>query len=126
VSSKTVLIVDDEADIREVARASLEIVAGWDVLTAASGPEALAIGSEKRPDAILLDVMMPGMDGIDTFQKLREDDSTRNIPVLFLTAKVQLSDRRRFAKLEVAGYIPKPFDPMRLGKTVADLLGWPG
>jgi CheY-like chemotaxis protein len=122
--SKRVLIVDDEDHIREVAQLSLETVAGWRVATAASGHEGLEKAAEQRPDAILLDVMMPDMDGPAVFERLQDDASTRDIPVLLLTAKVQAADRRRFADLGVAAVLSKPFDPMTLSEDVAGALGW--
>jgi CheY-like chemotaxis protein len=119
---KTILIVDDENDIREVAQMSLELVGGWTVLTARSGVEALEIAARERPDAILLDVMMPEMDGPTTFRRLRESPSTAEIPVILLTAKVQGTDRRVFDDLGVTGVIPKPFDPLTLSTRVAEVL----
>lgn len=123
-ANKSVLIVDDEADIREVAQLSLEMVAGWTVHTAASGGEALRQVASHRPDAILLDVMMPDMDGPTTFQRLREDPATSDVPVVFLTAKVQAAERQRLSELGVAGVLSKPFDPMNLAHEVAGVLGW--
>jgi CheY-like chemotaxis protein len=122
---KRILIVDDEDDIREVAALSLETVAGHQVLTAASGSSALAIAATEQPDAILLDVMMPDMDGPTTFQKLQAQASTSHIPVVFLTAKVQPSERARFASLGAAAVLSKPFDPLTLASELSDALGWP-
>jgi len=122
--TRRVLIVDDEDDIREVAQISLEMVAGWEVLTAASGSEGLEIASAVQPDAILLDVMMPDMDGLATFQKLQADPVIRQIPVILLTAKLQPSDRKRFSELGVAGVLAKPFDPLELAGQVKDTLHW--
>jgi CheY-like chemotaxis protein len=121
---RKVLIIDDEDDIREVAALSLESVAGWQVLTASSGAQGLARAAEHRPDAILLDVMMPGMDGPSTFRELRKNPSTAKIPVLLLTAKVQSTDQRRFADLGVEAVLFKPFDPMMLSRQIANVLGW--
>ena len=123
--AKRVLIVDDEDDIREVAQLSLEIVAGWNVLTASSGREALECAAAERLDAILLDVMMPDMDGPTTFLKLSESPATSGIPVVLLTAKVQAADQRRLSELGVAGVLAKPFDPMLLAGEIAGVLGWP-
>ncbi|HEX3580630.1 MAG TPA: response regulator, partial [Thermoanaerobaculia bacterium] len=92
--------------------------------TAASGAEALRVAPEVRPDAILLDVMMPEMDGPTTFRHLQSDPATRDIPVIFLTAKVQAADRRRFSELGVRSMIAKPFDPLRLATDVAAALQW--
>ena len=121
---RRILLVDDEDHIREVAQVSLEMTAGWEVLTAGSGTEGLATAVAEQPDAILLDMMMPDMDGPATFQGLLADQRTRHIPVVLLTAKVQAADRRRFAGLGVAGVIAKPFDPLGLADQVAETLGW--
>ena len=119
-----ILIIDDEDDIREVAALSLESVAGWDVVTANSGSQGLARAVEHQPDAILLDVMMPGMDGPTTFRELRKNPATEKIPVLLLTAKVQSSDQRRFADLGVESVLFKPFDPLTLADQISGVLGW--
>lgn len=124
MGAKCVLIVDDEDDIREVARMSLELVGGWDVLTAGSGEEGIVAAARSRPDAILLDVMMPDMDGPTTVRHLRANPSTREIPVILLTAKVQAKERRQFADLPVSGVIGKPFDPLDLVSRIAGTLGW--
>jgi CheY-like chemotaxis protein len=118
------LIVDDEDDIREVAQVSLELVGQWEVLTAASGRDGIARARAGRPDAILLDVMMPDMDGPSTLAQLQADPTTRDIPVVFLTAKAQSADRTRLAQLGVAGILTKPFDPLRLASDVAAALNW--
>jgi CheY-like chemotaxis protein len=122
--ARKILIIDDEDDIREVAALSLESVAGWDVIKASSGAQGLARAAEQQPDAILLDVMMPGMDGPTTFRELRNNQATARIPVLLLTAKVQGSDQRRFADLGVEAVLLKPFDPMTLSTQIARALGW--
>ena len=121
---KRVLIVDDESDIREVAGASLEAVGGYEVTTAPSGREGIEKAVAEQPDAILLDVMMPEMDGPTTLGKLQGDLATREIPVILLTAKVQAADRARFDELGVAAVLSKPFDPMTLSRQVAEVLGW--
>ncbi len=122
--SKRVLIVDNEPYIQEVAKLSLEMVAGWQVLTASSGREAIAIASREKLDAILLDVMMPDMDGLTTFAKLQERPETQAIPVILLTAKIQTTDRQYYATLGVRYAIAKPFEPIGLAQEVADTLGW--
>jgi CheY-like chemotaxis protein len=119
-----VLIIDDEEDIRQVAALSLETIAGWDVEMACSGAQGLLRAIEYQPDPILLDVMMPGMDGPTTFRELRKNPATANIPVLLLTAKVQCSDQRRFADLGVRAVLFKPFDPLTLSTQIAGVLGW--
>ncbi len=122
--SHRILIIDDESDIREVAALSLETVGGWEVMVASSGMQGLARAASYRPDAILLDVMMPGMDGPTTFRELRKNPTTMDIPVLLLTAKVQASDQRAFAGLGVQAVLTKPFDPLTLPKQIAGVLGW--
>ena len=122
--SRRVLIVDDDDAIREVAQASLEMVAGWEVRVASNGPEALVMAADDPPDAIILDVMMPAMDGPTTFARLQDDARTRDVPVVLLTAKVQPAERRRWEGLGVAGVLAKPFDPLGLSGQVAELLGW--
>jgi CheY-like chemotaxis protein len=124
MAAKRVLLIDDEDDIREVAQVSLEMVGNWEVITASSGAEGLARAVADRPDAILLDVMMPDLDGPSTYGRLQANPTTRDIPVILLTAKVQASDQRRFADLGVAAVIAKPFDPLTLAGQVAGALGW--
>ena len=119
------LLIDDEADIREVTQMSLEID-GWQVLVAASGPEGIATAMDEQPDAILLDVMMPGLDGPTTLRMLRADDRTSSIPVVFLTAKAQSGEQRQLHGLGASGVIAKPFEPETLGPTVRAMLGWSG
>jgi CheY-like chemotaxis protein len=122
--SHRILIIDDEDDIREVAALSLETVAGWQVYTASSGSQGLARAIEYQPEAILLDVMMPGMDGPTTFRELRKNPATAHIPVMLLTAKVQSSDQRRFADLGVEAILFKPFDPLTLSTQISTVLKW--
>ncbi|MBW4681227.1 MAG: response regulator [Microcoleus vaginatus WJT46-NPBG5] len=124
MAAKRILVIDDEEDIREVAQLSLEMVGGWEVITAGSGSEGIAKAEAELPDAILLDVMMPDMDGPATFAKMQLIKATQQIPVILLTAKVQATDQRRFAELGVAGVIAKPFDPMNLANQVAQVLDW--
>jgi CheY-like chemotaxis protein len=122
--SRVVLIVDDDEHIREVAQVTLEAIAGWTVVTAASGQEGIARALAEQPDAILLDVMMPEMDGPTTVGKLKEGEVTRDIPVVLLTAKVQAEDKRGFMDLGIEGIISKPFDPMTLADEISRTLGW--
>ena|SRR5438270_3357499 len=124
MSTRRILIVDDEDDIREVAQVSLELVGHWEVLTAASGRDGISSARSERPDAILLDVMMPDMDGPSTLAQLQADPLTRDIPVVFLTAKAQSADRSRLAQLGAAGILTKPFDPLKLAAEVASTLHW--
>jgi CheY-like chemotaxis protein len=123
---RQILIIDDEDDIREVAALSLEATAGWEITTACCGADGIrsAANPDSRPHAILMDVMMPGMDGPTTFLKMQMNPDTAGIPVLLLTAKVQGVDQRRFAGLGVAGVLFKPFDPLTLAAQISDALGW--
>ena len=123
-TTKSILVIDDEDDIREVAQLGLQVVANWQVITASSGAEGIVKAKAEQPDAILLDVMMPDMDGTTTFRKLQGDPATQHIPVLLLTAKVQAADRRQFAALGVKGVIAKPFDPLKLSAEMIRLLEW--
>jgi CheY-like chemotaxis protein len=124
---RRILIIDDEDDIREVAGLSLEATAGWVITTASSGAEGIRVcaAANPKPDAILMDVMMPDMDGPTTFRKMQETPGVAGIPVVLLTAKVQGVDQRRFAGLGVASVLFKPFDPLTLAQQIADVLGWP-
>ena len=122
--TRTVLIVDDDDDIREVAQLSIEVGAGWTVLSASSGSAGATLAAAERPDAILLDVMMPGLDGPATLDRLQSIAETRSIPVIFLTAKARPSEQERLAALGVAGVLSKPFDPMSLPGQISDMLGW--
>ncbi len=124
MTSKRILVIDDEDDIREVAQLCLETVGGWEVMTAACGSEGLVQAETQQPDAILLDVMMPDMDGPTTFHKLKVNPATEDIPVVFLTAKVQAAEQRKFAELGVKAVLTKPFDPLTLATEVAKVLGW--
>jgi len=123
-SPRRILVVDDDDAIREVAQMALEIVGGFEVRTANSGLEAKRLVDQVHPDAVLLDVMMPGMDGPTFLALMRSEESTRSLPIVFLTAKIQAGDRRDWGQLDVAGIIAKPFDPMKLPGEIARLLGW--
>jgi CheY-like chemotaxis protein len=120
----TVLVVDDDDDIRELTRVALELVADWGVITAGGGAEALELAARHRPDAVLLDLMMPGMAGLTTFGHLRADPATGDIPVILVTAKARVGGRQPWDELEIAGVISKPFDPITLAADVSALLGW--
>jgi CheY-like chemotaxis protein len=121
---KRLLLIDDEADIREVAKLSLELKEQWIVLTANGGAAGAALASSMRPDAILLDVMMPDMDGPGTLRLLQQQETTGSIPVIFLTAKVNATDHQKLMRLGVHGIIAKPFDPLTLGQQIKDVLSW--
>ena len=121
---QTVLIVDDEDDIRDLARISLERVGGMRVLVATSGEEGVAIATSEQPDAIVLDAMMPGLDGPQTLERLKGDPATSAIPVVFLTGSLQEVERSSFIALGAIGILPKPFDPMTLAAELRRCLGW--
>lgn len=124
MARKCILVIDDEPAIQVVIQGCLEDIAGWAVLRADSGPEGIRVAMEKQPDAILLDVTMPEMDGIETLQQLRENPLTYHIPVAFLTAKVQPEDQQQFAAVGAAGLIIKPFNPMQLITQVVEVFDW--
>ncbi|MCU1227606.1 MAG: response regulator containing a CheY-like receiver domain and an domain [Acidobacteria bacterium] len=123
MSPKRILIIDDEDDIREVAAITLEI-GGFEVLTASTGRKGIECAAAEQPDAILLDVMMPELDGPATFAMLRQFQATRDIPVIFLTAKVQSADRRCLGSLGARAIMAKPFDPNSLASDISAALGW--
>jgi CheY-like chemotaxis protein len=124
MTTKRVLIIDDEDGVREIIQFSLEAVADWEVLTAASGREGLETAQAQQPDAILLDVMMPDMDGPTTFQQLQLNVATRHIPTIFLTAKVRASEQQQLLDLGVTGTIAKPFKAQDLANQIRVILSW--
>jgi CheY-like chemotaxis protein len=116
-----VLVADDEPPIRLLCQVNLA-VAGMDVLEAADGAEALALARSEKPDLILLDLMMPNVDGWTVAEELATDEGTRDIAIVFLTARATTNDRRRAEELGVLGYVLKPFDPVRLAPLVAEVV----
>jgi CheY-like chemotaxis protein len=124
VSARRALVIDDDNEVREVARVSLELMAGWQVLAAGSGGEGVALAAAEQPDVILVDVMMPDMDGVATVEALRAVPTTRDIPVIMLTAVPRDDQWHRFSTLGVAGVIAKPFDAIHLATHIATTLGW--
>ena len=121
---QSILYVDDDPDICEVVQATLCLVAGLDVHTAGSGEQAIDLAYEHRPDLILMDVMMPGLDGPATLKRIRNSELIDKIPVMFLTAKVLPEEIAHFLRLGAIGVIRKPFDPLKLGDEVLAL--WNG
>lgn len=117
-SLRTVLYVDDEPDIREIVQLALGLSKGLSVHSCESGEQALAAMPRLKPDLVMLDVMMPGMDGPTTMGKMRADPALAEIPVIFMTAKAMPQEITRFTELGALGVIPKPFDPMRLAQQV--------
>jgi len=116
-----ILLVEDEPDIQTIARMSLEAVGGFAVKVCGTGAEAVDAAPGFAPDLILLDVMMPGMDGPQTLEKLRAIPAIAATPVAFLTAKAQSREVAAYRDLGVIGVIPKPFDPMTLPTLVRNL-----
>jgi DNA-binding response OmpR family regulator len=116
-----VLVIDDEAPIRLLCRVNLE-AEGMDVLEAADGPTGLVEAREHVPDVVLLDVMMPGLDGWQVAEQLLEDDRTSEIPIIFLTARAEFRDRARGLDIGGVDYVTKPFNPLELAPLVRELL----
>ncbi|KAF3890393.1 MULTISPECIES: response regulator [Nostocales] len=119
---RRILLIDDEERLREVIQTCLEVMGDWEVLTAGTANEGLVKAETEQPYAILLDVMMPEMDGITLFRHLQQNPATQSIPVILLTAKMQPVDREQFAQLGIAGVIAKPFDALTLADRVTELL----
>jgi CheY-like chemotaxis protein len=119
-----VLVIDDDPSIREVAALALSAFGGHEVATAVDGTEGIKLARRVVPDAILLDVMMPSVDGPSVLARMRAVDVLRDVPVVFLTAKVGAQDMSRLDGLGAVAVIPKPFDPVTLARQLADVLGW--
>ena len=123
MTTKIILLIDDEYRLREVTKMTLEMMAEWTVLTAASGSEGLELARSHQPDAILLDVMMPDLDGTETLAILQADETTQSIPVLLLTAKARTTESTALTG-GAKGVISKPFDPLELATLISETLGW--
>lgn len=123
MNHKTILIVDDEEDVQAITQMGLEMSVGWTVFSASSGKEALKIAAEQQPDVILLDWMMPDMDGRKTLQHLKSNPQTQKIPVILVTAKEQHSVENS-KNLEIAAIISKPFRPLKLAEQIKGALRW--
>ena len=117
MTSKKILVIDDEDDILKLVQTCLEIMGGWQVLTARSGREGLHLAQENQPDAIILDIMMPDEDGLATLQKLQSNTITSNIPVILLTARGRFVEQK-FTQIGVKGVLNKPFNPLKLAQQV--------
>ncbi|WAL59214.1 response regulator [Thermocoleostomius sinensis] len=122
-TNKCILIVDDEDDARSIAQLALQMQTDWTILLADCGQAALTIAAEQQPDAILLDMMMPNMDGRTTLQNLKADSTTQSIPVILVTAKVQSSEHN-FHDLDVAAVFAKPYRPLQLASEITKALRW--
>ena len=118
---QSLLYVDDDPDIREIVEMSLGLDGSVSVSLSAGGEQALDIMRSQRPDLVVLDVMMPGMDGPAILQRMRADPELQHIPVIFMTAKANPQEAARFRELSAIGVIAKPFDPMALGSQVRTL-----
>ena len=118
---RKILLIDDDPDLRLIGRLSLTRIGKWEVVEAESGSQALEQARAEQPDLILLDVMMPGMDGVTTLTELRKEPATAEIPVIFMTAKAQPHEIARYHELGAAGVITKPFDPMELPDRILEL-----
>lgn len=124
MTEKNILLIDDEETIQEVVQVGIEIEAGWQVAIASSGLAGINLAQNLQPDVILLDVMMPDMDGVDTLSQLKNNELTSTIPVIFLTAKAQAEEKNQFQSLGVVDVITKPFNSMTLASQIAKILGW--
>jgi two-component system, OmpR family, response regulator len=119
------LVVDDDDDIRFLTAIALTSTAGWEVVSAASGEEALALAREQVPDVVLMDLMMPGMDGVTTTARMRERPETADVPIVLFTARAAIEGSSApWDDADISGVLTKPYDPMRLAEAVTDLLGW--
>ncbi len=124
MQQKCILVIDDEKNLCAIIKACLENIGHWRVVTSQSGREGLVLAKTEHPNAILLDVIMPELDGLTVLHALQSHPATRGIPVILLTAKVQKQDLNQFAQLGIAGVIHKPFDPLKLTEQVAEKLKW--
>ncbi|NJL83038.1 MAG: response regulator [Chloroflexaceae bacterium] len=121
--AKRILVIDDEEDIQTVVRIGLSLQ-GWEAISATSGKQGIALALALQPDAILLDMMMPVMDGLSTLKELRSHPDGKHIPAIFLTAQADASDRQRLYLAGSSGIIAKPFDVLTLAEQVAQILNW--
>lgn len=124
VSTKQILVIDDEAAIQEVVQSCFEDLAGWTVITASSGRAGFAQALTAQPDAIVLDMLMADIDGLTLLRQLKANPATEAIPVVLLTIAPDFADPKSCTALGAVGAIAKPFDPLDLVEQVADLLGW--
>jgi CheY-like chemotaxis protein len=124
MSSKQILLIDDEKSISLVIQVSLSQLANWTVFIANTSADGLRQAAAEKPDAILLDLMMPEMDGFTVLKKLKENSETSDIPVILLTAKVQPTGYGQSEQSELAGILSKPFDPLTLADRISEILDW--
>ncbi|MBN3923556.1 response regulator [Nostoc sp. NMS4] len=124
ITSKTILLIDDEMNVREIVKFCLQDLAGWNVLTADSPLEGLQSAVRNSPDAIVLDISIRDLASFEFMNKLRNHPETQAIPIVLLSAKARWLDSEILRQYQVAGVIPKPFNPVTLPAEVAKLLGW--
>ena len=124
MTAKRILVIDDEDGVRELIQMTLQTSAGWEVLTAASGGEGLVAAAAEQPDAILLDMVMPDLDGRSTLQQLQANGATQNIPTILLTASATSLQQQPLSDLDVAGIITKPFEVLKLAGQIQEILDW--
>ncbi|WNM24686.1 response regulator [Demequina capsici] len=117
--TRTILVIDDEPDLRAIARVAIEVIGGWSMLEAASGDEAVAAARASRPDAVLLDHLLGGEDGLDVAARLRAEEGLGSVPILMLSASLSIP-----ASEHVDGFLAKPFNPRTLADEVAAAAGW--
>lgn len=118
---KRILLIEDEPDIRTIASVALKNIGGFDIEACESGQEALELLQTFKPDLVILDVMMPGMDGPTTLHEIRKFETLQKLPVIFMTAKVQSQEVNEYMALGVSGVISKPFDPITLPQEIRDI-----
>jgi DNA-binding response OmpR family regulator len=124
MTRKRILVIDDNVDILTLVQYSLEDIAGWDVMTASSGDDGLVQARTEKPDAILLDGIIDGMDSFTFLQKLRNSPEVYYLPVILLTGSVSLNEHLLTPDLDVVGVITKPFNPILLSEKISQFLGW--
>jgi two-component system, OmpR family, alkaline phosphatase synthesis response regulator PhoP len=124
MSHKRLLIIDDDEAIQLIVKFGIDIAAGWEVIAASAGNLGIEIAKRELPDAILLDVMMPGIDGVTTCRALQTDRITANIPVILMTASIQTAQSSRFHDLGISGIITKPFNSLDLPAQISKILHW--
>ncbi len=120
-----VLVIEDEPDLRELLQLSLRHFGGWDVVTAADGVEGLRLALAAKPDVVLLDMMMPGMDGMAVLAEMQRDAMLKALPVIFATAKVQTREMETYLAAGARGVIEKPFDPLTVCGRIEEILRQP-
>ena len=121
-TTKTILLVDDEANLRILVRTTLD-VAEYRIIEATDGTTALDLARQQRPDLLVLDWMMPGLNGIEVVQALRQDPTTAHIPIIMLSARGQATDQERGRSMGISAYLVKPFSPLELLRSVLEILG---